>query len=708
MSFQPDPKAPWRSTVFSGVTVRYIVVPDSPRHYDPIEADDDVATGVDGLRDWLDSTERWAPARGEARIGLSSGRMTGVYEVGDIRDTCALNSEAVVESNTDYEYFDKQTRLVATTDGYHYRAAPDLNAAAVNSMLNSQSVEEYARTAGFKLPRITAADSSSTPDPLGTAAEESGMLVNRFEALRGKVGDHASQDDYGFRLHSLARIVLHSVVVKESARVNKKRKAMSERDHMRSVLTASLPMVRPEGLERCSWWYIGSELSPLYRAFLVMGARGLQHYADANSVYAALVSEPEVSLPESTNIVFTRKTGQLLDSEVAPHVDDYMRVLDNPELALSFYNAYAQSIGLVHEASEVLLQTAIGPFVWGEVATMPYRSASPKMDGAAYLFTENTSKAHFNILNVESLVARAALTGKGYLAGAAALVGSFKRTGKTLTSDVLARTMGALSDGVQARTLSAEVWACLAGCSASLEWVHPFDNVQVGVSRCMRAFRASGWLIAWYNCAPAAALDGVFDRGVQMSGGVVGEKGYRGNHYRETLIFQLARGRPLQLMSESYAQAVLTPAEYQAMGNMKSWLAVCRPVRFAAREKDKPSAKPTAEQHLTELGEEAEEVSASLQFLRAVPGTDTGSVGATTVRAPGREQPGGGRPPAANAAVHSRGGSSASSGPKPPEPVSPQSQRSGGSRESAAPGSVPGRQRSSPSQASMSVSGRAL
>lgn len=434
MSYEPDPKAPWRSTVFSGVTVRHIVVPDTPREYDPIETDDDVVTGPDGVVNWLATTERWSPPRGEARIAMSSKKLVGTYEVGNCLDVCGLGSEMVVESTMDYEYYGKQTRLVSTTDGYHYRAAPDLNAAAVNSMLSAQSVEEYAKTAGFKLPRITATDSAATPDPLGVASEDSGMLVNRFEALRGEVGEHASQDDYGHRLHSLARIVLHSVVVKESAQLNKRRKAMEDRDHMQSILTASLPLIRLAGLRNSSWWYIGSELSPLYRAFLIMGARGLHHYTTADTVYASLVSEPEVSVLETTNIVFPRKTGQLAPEAVAPHVDDYLRVLDNPELALSFYNAYAQSVGLVHEASEVLLQTAIGPFVWGEVATMPYRSASPKMDGAAYLFTENTSKAHLNILNVESIVSRAAIVGQGYKVGAAALVGSFKRNSKVLTS----------------------------------------------------------------------------------------------------------------------------------------------------------------------------------------------------------------------------------------------------------------------------------
>lgn len=688
MSYEPDPKAPWRSTVFSGVTVRHIVVPDSPREYEPIEASDDVVTGPDGVRDWLATTERWSPPRGEARIAMSSRKLVGTYEVGNCRDVSGLGSEMVVESTMDYEYYGKQTRLVSTTDGYHYRAAPDLNAAAVNSMLSAQSVEEYAKTAGFKLPRITATDSAATPDPLGTESEDSGMLVNRFEALRGEVGEHASQDDYGHRLHSLARIVLHSVVVKESAQLNKRRKAMEDRGHMRSVLTASLPLIRLAGLRNSSWWYIGSELSPLYRAFLIMGARGLHHYTTADTVYAGLVSEPEVSVLETTNIVFPRKTGQLTPEAVAPHVDDYLRVLDNPELALSFYNAYAQSIGLVHEASEILLQTAVGPFVWGEVATMPYRSASPKMDGAAYLFTENTSKAHLNILNVESIVSRAAIVGQGYKAGAAALVGSFKRNSKVLTSDVLARTMGALSDGVQARTLGAEVWLSMAGCAAGLEWVHPFDNVQVGVADAISAFRSVGWLLAWFNRVPTVAMEGVFDRGVPMSGGIIGEGDYRGDHYKELLIFQLAQGRPLQLMSESYAQAVLTPAEYATMGSMRAWMAVCRPVGFVSRETDMPAAKPKSERVPSEefVDRGGEEASASLKFLRAVPGTDASSVASATVRT-ARREPGGGA--------------------KPPEPDSPQSQRSSGSRASQSTG-LSGQKRSSPSQASMSVGGRGL
>lgn len=688
MSFEADPNAPWRSTCFSKIAVRHVTVPDSPREYEPVRADDDVATGVDGVRDWVASTERWGPARGEARIAMSSGKLVGSYEVGNCNDVSALGSEVVVDSGLDYEHFSKQTRLVTTTDGYHYRAAPDLNAAAVDSMLNAQSVEEYAKTAGFKLPRITAADNVATPDPLGVVSEDGGMIVNRFEALRGEVGDHASQDDYGFRLHSLARIVLHSVVVKESAKVNKRRKVMEERDHMRSILTASLPLITPAGLRDSSWWYIGSELSPLYRAFLVMGARGLHHYANVDTVYAGLVSEPEVSMPESTNIIFTRKTGQLQRDDVAPHVDDYLRVLDNPELALSFYNAYAQSIGLVHEASEVLLQTAVGPFIWSEVATMPYRAASPKMDGAAYLLTENTSKAHLNLLGVESLVTRAPVIGRGYLVGAAALIGGFKRNSKTLIGDVLARTMGALSDGVQARTLGAEVWLNLAGCTASLEWVHPFDNVQNGVTRAINAFRSSGWLLAWYNCVPSVALDGVFDSGVLMSGGVIGESDYRGDHYRELLVFQLAQGRPLQLMSESYAQAVLTPAEYQTMGAMRAWRAVCRPIRFASRDMDAPASKPRNErvpiEDVVDVGEE--EASASLQFLRAIPGSSSGTIGSKTVRAGQRDSPGGG---------------------KPPDSASPKSQRSAGSGVGSTTSS-PGKKRSSPSQASLSISGGGL
>lgn len=685
MSFEPDSAAPWRSTVFAGVTVKHISIPDSVRTYEPVEAVDDVPAGVDGVRDWLAVTERWAPARGEARIGLTSGKVLGVYEVGDAKEVNALGSEHVVEGALDYEYYRKQTRLVSTTDGYHYRAAPDLNAAAVNSMLNAQSVEEYAKTAGFKLPRIMAPDGQATPDPLGSQAADNTLLVNRFEALRGMVGDHASQDDYGFRLHSLARIVLHSVVVRESARRNKRRHAMTERNNMRSVLTAALPMVRPEGLQNSSWWYVGSELSPLYRAFLVMGARGLHHYTSEDTVYASLLSEPEVGQLDKTPIVFTRKTGHMADVDVAPHVDDYLRVLDNPELAISFYNAYAQSVGLVHEAAEIMIQTAVGPFIWGDVATMPFRAASPKMDGAAYLFTENTSKAHLSLLSVESLVGRAAIVGKGYLAGAAALVGSFKRSAKILTGDVLARALGALSDGVQARTLGMEIWLNLSGCSASLEWIHPFDDVNAGVARAVSAFRSAGWLLAWYNSPPVVAMAGVFDRGVQMSGAVVGESSYRGDHYKEMLIFQLAQGRPLQLMSESYAQAALTPREYQTMGAMKAWLAVCRPMRFISRESDAPASRPKSERVAVEEPEHREEVSASLQFLKAIPGTDSGSVGDTTIKARQREKDSGG---------------------KPPEPQSPTSQRSAGSRTSATQGNSPGKKSSSPSQATMSVNGR--
>lgn len=706
MSLEIDEAHPWRSKVFAGIKAKYITITPSRRDFDPCEPPEDYAAGPQGVDDWLAATDEWCPARGEARVALGNRKLRAVMEVGDINDRCGLSSEVVVESDLDYSYFSKQTRLEATTDGYHYRAAPALSEAAVNSMLHAQSVEEYAKAAGFKLPRITATDTGAgNLNPLGDGTTEGGgMMVNRFEALRGVVGEHASQDDYGHRLHSLARIVLHAVVVREAAQKNSERSTMSEKQHMRSVLTAALPLIPQDTFRRTSWWYLGSELAPQYRAFLIMGARGLHHYASVDTVYAGLLSEPEVHLPSVTPIVFSRKTGQLTDQQVAPDVAHYLQVLNNPELALSYYNAYARSIGLVHQAAEILLQTAVGPFVWNETATLPYRSVGPKMDGAAYLLAENETRSHLNLLSVERIVCAAAVLGKGYLAGMASMIGGFKRNGKVRVDEVLSRVVGALSDGVQARALGAEVWAHLAGVTSALEWVHPFDNVQVGVTNCIRAFREAGWLLAWYKCVPSEALRGVFDKGVPMSDAVFGESDYRGEHYKELVIYQLAQGKPLQLMSESYAQAVLTPQEYQTLGRMKSWVAVCRPVRFMSRETDtlqevsgtkKPPSKSKSETTSDEY-----EMSASLQFLRGVPATDTGSV--VTAKPAAERVP---STPAKQKDVKSV----ASSSPSPPKSVlSNGSNNKSRSTPSQNSPSGNNQRRSSPSQASVSVTGVAI
>lgn len=701
MSFQADPAAPWRSSIFAGVKVRHITVPECKLEYEPAPVDDDCPAASLGVQQWLVATDEWTPGRGEARVAYSTGRVLASYVVGNSKQPDGLGSEIPVDNELPYNYFNKQTRLQATTDGWHYRAAPCLQSAAINSMLHAQSVEEYARTAGFKLPRITASDSGSAPDPLGGQAEDNSMLVNRFEALRGIIGDHAAQDDYSHRLHSLARVVLHATVVKASAYSNGQRDAMRETKGMQSVLTAALPLVRPESFRGSSWWYVGSELSVLFRAFLVMGARGVNHFATVGTVYAGLLSEPEVSSLASTPIIFVRKTGQLTLNQIAPQPAHYLQVLDNPELALSFYNAYAQSIGLVHEAAEIMLQTAVGPFVWGEDAVMPYRATAPKMDAAAYLFAENAARSHLSLLNVESIVSRACIVGKGVLAGAASLLGGFKRGKRVKVDDVLSRVLGALSDPTQSRALVSDIWRHLAGPVAGLNWVHPFDHVQDGVDRCVRAFREAGWLLAWYKTCPSSALAGVFDHGVDMGGAILGESDYRGDQYRELFVYQLAKAKPLQMLSESYTQAALAPVEYQLLGRLRAWRAVCRPLRFASKENDNPLKKAKGITGKVESEYSEEEVSASLQFLRAVPATATMSDATakkTVVPMHARQasSTAGSESPALKALRRDTTSSTSSNGEK----------LSGGKPPSQAASNVS--KRSSPSQGSVSISGANL
>nr|QKK35387.1 hypothetical protein [Erysiphe necator associated chrysovirus 1] len=633
MSIAMDPEHPWRSAAFRRIKVRRVDVPvlDVAKHMS--ETAGSYGSSTADTMEWLDYQERYRVSHSLAATAMHAKELQIVTEVLDVSSTHTVDGSIARTDEMPYDFQDKSTRLEYSHEGRHMSVKPQLNEAAVRSMAHALSVEDFAKTAGFKLPRVTSANNTQTVSLLGTEDRADGMLINRFEELRDMAKTHASGDDYGARLHNLARIVCHSIVSEVMGTKHQPTKAASWQG-VRSVLTAETPLLAVSEIGKNSWWYVGSESSANFRAFLLMGARGLHYYVSpgAESVYSRLRSDPEVA--HDGGVVFVRLTGALRNAR--PQPGNFMEVLSHSKLATDFYFAYAASLGIHHQAVEILAQCAVAPFVYGDVATLPYKRNSPKLDACPYVLRPVLEQKATAVLHAQDLVFGAPVVAMKTLAGLGVITTAFPNSSSVATGDLLNQIMGVLSNPDAARGLLQQTHAAMSAGSVGLEWISPFTNVAAGHAACVAAFRENGALLSQYRRSVVKELAPLWT-GVPMKDAMFGSKALQGKRYVELLMMQMAAGAEFSCMSEKYVQSALPVNVYSTLTSLRTWTAVHVFGRYSVAH-DKTPSVPTESLYVEDKARTlSDSSSASLGFLQpAIPTSEGRTIGgksdAATVR----------------------------------------------------------------------------
>lgn len=606
MSFIRDEAHPWRSAALAKIPVRTIkiVAPSRGRVDLPCAEPDDNATG---LSLWLEHERVYLVPSELVTSAAARGSIRSVAEIATADGQVGIDGAIVTPADLDYDLQAKDTQAALTTEGAHFSVRPLIDSARLDAMTSANTVESFAKAIDMKLPRIVTQSAATQPN-LPT--------YNQFESLRWEVAREAGQADYGVRLHSLARIVCHATVLRAIG-ASPGLTPMMARGQMLACLTAETPSLLLGDFRNRCWIYLCDELDPRYRAFLVMGVRGLQHYAGAQqTVYSRLLSEPEAG---EEVINFVRRAGDL--PIVVPPPAAYTEVLRSADLAMGYYFAYANSLGIGHKATQVLLQTMLGPHIWGEHATLPYKAAFPRLDAATYLLrtrlgAENVAVPH----GFDRLVSSAPLIARRFMASLGALLGDTYGGKRISIADVMAQVVGVMSSSDQARELLKQVWACTSGGYAALEWITPFQpNVPDGFERAVSAYRSSGHLIAQCRRTPCGLLTPVFTTGVPMRDAVLGVNlGPSAPRHNELVIYQLAAGVPLKCRCEADYAGMYGP-RIADLGIIRSWKAVVQWVRYDNLPIDTKPRRRT----ISQASLHSEELAPAMGFAHFLPETRT-------------------------------------------------------------------------------------
>lgn len=572
MSIEVDPQHPWRAASLACIPVTRVVIDFSDAGALP-EQDEGES---ESFATWQDSTMLANVPRQLAAQAYNSKLLAAKYEVRNTLPTADVTGCVSVRVNVDYDYFTKATNCAVTSDGDHMAVAADINASTRGVLRTACSVEEVAKAAGIKLPRVMA-QSGQRSSPLSSNA----ATPNDFEVLRGVVMRKSTNSDYGLRLFQLARIVCHATVLSESG-LSGNGLVNNVAINCSSIMVAQTPLLTPNDLNTNSFWYIGAEASPAFRAFLYLGAAGVENHTTVQTVYSAATTGCEIADSSRVQVVFVR-VGSLAGN-VAPTQADFNSVLSSPDQCLAYYMAYANLVGVGEQAAEILQQVAVLPHLVGEDCRLPYKPDYPCIDAAPYLFSSGNVVKTVSPADLYNLVAAAAIRALQVKVGLGARIGGFSNSAKVDASQVMSQTMWALSDYKSARTYVYEVLRALGDGESGLEWVSPFfPDLISGVNGCVTAYRAHAWLLSTFQRNVVGCLDGVFFGGVDMRSAVFAGSG-AGGKFRETVITQLASRRPTSLLCDKQSQQSVPRNVYSTMGYMRSWRAVCKFVQFCADE----------------------------------------------------------------------------------------------------------------------------
>ncbi|AWC67510.1 hypothetical protein KM761_s4gp1 [Betachrysovirus aspergilli] len=608
MAFVRDTQYPWRTQALAGFPVRFAEYKFGSRSKEVLPA-----SGVDaspsGINSFIEHERPYLVPTEVAAGAARSGKLRSVAEVVDVSGPKGLDGAVAIHADIDYDLFQKDTAAQLTTEGTSFRVSPGVDESKRQAMEISESVEDFAKAVGIRLPRMVS--TGTTP----VQAMGPGVSYNQFEALRWAVARDAGQSDYGLRLHNLARIVAHAHVWRLRNQAVRATPSMG-RTKFQAIMSAELPQIDSQRFLNDCWLYVGDETDPKYKAFLLMGVQGLQYYVDGaqQTVYSRLVSDPELV---DQNVTFVLRSGQM----TYPTIASYREVLQSPELCLAYYYAYAASLGIGVGATHVLLQTILAPHIYNDAAVLPYRSRHPRLDAATYLLRTGGGTVSQVVGGCARLIYSAPVIATRYLAGVGAVLGGFARGVGISQPDVVAQVVGAVSDANTAREVSACVWSCVTGGYVALEWLDPFrPDPNDGIVNAISCYRQYLHLLGQARRAPAEALRGVFFDGVDMSNAIPGVafQGSGEDRFKETLVYQLAAGTALKCRAEPDTPALFgsNPAALQLL---RTWRAVVHWVRYnlVATEEATPARALSPPPRVdTPVGP-------VLTFAHAVPPTDT-------------------------------------------------------------------------------------
>ncbi|ALO50152.1 ORF4, partial [Penicillium janczewskii chrysovirus 2] len=594
MAFIASSSRPWLSQGLSQLANSKMSVSRGTRgrtEMEPAEADNSAT----GLLAFLEHERPYLLPDHLLCAAIQNEKVTSVGEVSPTTGPKGLDGAHGIASTIPYDlYGDGEACDVdLRSDSVNFRVAPGIDEASLRSMSDANSVEEFAKAVGIRLPRIIAGPLAAPPGSSTTTPP----TYNHFEALRWAVARDAGKADYGLRLHNLARIVCHAYVFRTKSEAARRTSAMGyPRTMVSNLLTAELPTVSLPDYQAKCWVYIADELDPRYRAFLWMGVRGMHHYVadDQHSMYSSLESGPEALTEE---VCFVRQSG---DSPAPPTADDFLAVLSNPELALAYYYAYASSVGVNHASTQVLLQTVHMPYLScdGENYVLPYCSRSPKLDGATYLLRPTGAIPPSQVLlNAGRVVYSAPLVCQRFWTGVGALLGGFAGGRGVSTPDVIAQAVGIMSDRVTSREVLRSVWACVSGGYAALEWMDPFaSSVNGAYELAIEAYRKHVHLLAQARTTPGRVLAPVFTTGVDMTDAIpgLGAHGSGEARYLESVVYGLIAAEPVRCWFEPSAAVSQQAAAASQLA--RSWRAVVTWVRYSAEEIAKPKPRRSSSQ----------------------------------------------------------------------------------------------------------------
>lgn len=478
----------------------------------------------------------------------------------------------------------------------HFAVKPRLQMSKITSLRTAFSVEDFAKSLSIKLPKLV----TITNNVAQTNANQNRVPLatyNQFESLRGLVAQHALNDDLGSRLFNMAKVVLHATVCKIQTKMHTMPQHVNNTS-MNSILTAECINMSTNDFNTNLHLYIGNEMNETYRAFLLMGVQDLALFVgSAQSVYSRMSTKSEVRSESGaySPVTFVRLMGDMPASVVVPPNIAYMRVLNDPKLALGYYYAYATSLGLHNVASAVLLQCAITPFMFTKRAVIPYKiqATHAKTDAYMYLMEEIRAAPVVKIDEIENIVGSASVVADAVKATLAAYILNWKADRIVDITAVNSGILAALSQADKSQKILHASYESVLGNAACLEWINPFrESTQSTYLAITRAWRINGWLLSRSNKQAQKLLCPMFCSGFTMKNvypAVSTTIEDDNNDYRGIFMLQLLAGEPLSLESENLSQTIISQQAIAAAPRYRSWCAQVKWIRFAT------STVPTSE-----------------------------------------------------------------------------------------------------------------
>lgn len=597
MGLAVDTAHPWRSAAFSGIPVVRVRVPRPVRGV--VNDNHAVEAGMTDktCKAWLDDVVLTRLSDIDAVNAITTGRLVAEVEIGSVENKSVDDARAYFRTMR-YTYTgQKKTQIHLTHAGKHIVVRPRVDGTVVDAMYSAPSVDKWIQAAGIKLPRVVAAP-RVTGSVAGMPSHDPNAIVptsSEFEGLRKTAAMHAKSDDYGDRLFNLARVVCHSRVAKIVRREHEVTPYM-HKSKMYSILSANTPNLTAADIRTNVYLYTHTDDTEEYRAFLAMGVHGMHNYAGSfESIYSECRVEAEATLKD--DVVFIRVGGEQ-PNVVSPTTGAYLRVLDNPELCVAFYYAYARSMGLGESATAVLIQTAHAPHMWLDQAISPYKNCRPKLDACRYAILPDDDTAYTTLTSTKGLIQTAAITAQAYKAGLGCLVMGFKSGKDVDEKGVVSQWMERLADPELRRTIARAVCNRMNHGNVGLEWFTPFSyDARGGYAECVEAWRESGYLLGLYRTCPVSSVTACFTTGVDMANAMIGKKMVdRPNAYAQVVMCALMAGGQLPGMCEPITTGLANRLNGVAPG-LRSWVPVVTVTRFTGLKPHNAKMEDTPERH---------------------------------------------------------------------------------------------------------------